>query len=216
MTGMISRTMVCVPGQATKYDQKAHVASPTTIAVFRQAFAGDTDAWTTIYTYYTPLVRRWVGVQHAIDPEEVVQEAWLAFARYAPRQPSLVQDESLGWVLSYLRSCVKTATISLCRRAKRYPVTTALTDADTDMSLTAMDSTVIQRITIQERMQDILTNDDERMIFQLRFIGGMKPRTIAHIYPDRFPDVQTIYNLTSRLVLRLRRDSTLCALRALV
>ena len=213
MTVIFRRTTVRPPAWATDRDRKAEASSLAEIMVFRLAFAGDADAWAILHARYMPLVRCWIGRQRLIDPEEVAQEAWLAFARYAPRQPTLVEGDTPGRVLAYLRICVKTAIISMCRREKRCIVADPLSDHNVLTSVPSIDSSIIQRITIQERIHQILTSDDERLIFELRFVCGMKPQAIINTYPDRFVNVQTVYSLIGTLVRRLRADPLLQSLR---
>ena len=212
MTLMLSPTTMPTRSWLPRSEQTVDTSNQAAVAVFRQAFAGDTEAWATIYTQYTSLVRHWIGVQQVIDPEEVVQEAWMAFAHYAPRHPSLVQDESPRRVLGYLRTCVKTAIVTLCRREKRHAITAYLDDADYVIPAVPMDGVMIQRMAIQERVQQLLTHDDERFIFHLRFVSGMKPQAIAAAYPERFSDVKIIYALIGQLVRRLRADRVLQSL----
>ena len=188
------------------------IRSPQAITLFREAFAGNTDAWATLHTSYTPLVRHWIGRQYLVDPEEIIQESWLAFARYAPCRPSLVEPESLGPVLAYLRTCVKTTLISRCRQEQRRVRTVREENAVTDMPNTTMDSRIVRCIIIQERVDELVHSEDERIIFQLRFVDGMKPQSIVAAHSDRFPDAHIVYTLIRRLVQRLRRDPILCEL----
>ena len=212
MTLMLSPTTMSARSWLPRSEQTVETSNHAAVAVFRQAFAGDTEAWATIYTQYTPLVRHWIGVQQVIDPEEVAQEAWMAFARYAPRHPSLVQEESPRRVLAYLRTCVKTAIVTLCRREKRHAITAYLDDVDSVLPVDSMDSAMVQRMAIQERVQQLLMDDDERFIFHLRFVSGMKPQAIAAAYPERFSDVKIVYVLIGQLVRRLRADHILQSL----
>ncbi|MEM8529537.1 MAG: sigma-70 family RNA polymerase sigma factor [Chloroflexota bacterium] len=213
MTVMFRRTMVCPPHRTMNYEQKTATPALSEIMVFRLAFAGDTDAWAILHTRYISLIRCWIGRQHLVDPEEVAQEAWLAFARYAPRQPSLVEDDSPARVLAYLRTCVKTAIISMCRREQRCVVADPLSDHNVLKQSPRIDNSIVQRITIQERIQQILTSDDERLLFELRFVCGMKPQAISNTYPNQFADVQMVYTLIHAIVRRLRADPILQSLR---
>ena len=213
MTDRMQQTNVISVERETDQHQPMDAHSTDVMNIFRQAFAGNADAWTTLYIHYTPLVRHWIGAQYRIDSEEVVQETWLNFARYAPSRPSLVEGDSPGQVLAYLRTCVKTALISQYRREKWYQMAT-LDDTDPALSLATLDYTMAERLTIWERVMQIVTSDDERMILQLRFVCGMKPKVIAAVYPERFPDVRSVYVLVSRLVKRLREDPILQGLRS--
>ncbi|MEM8534112.1 MAG: sigma-70 family RNA polymerase sigma factor [Chloroflexota bacterium] len=185
------------------------IRSPQAITLFRSAFAGNTDAWAALHTSYTPLMQYWIVRQYLVDPEEIIQEAWLAFARYAPCRPSLVEPESLGPVLAYLRTCVKTTLISRYRQEQRCVMTVREGNIGTEMSSTTMDNSIVRRIILQERVNKLVNSEDERIIFQLRFVDGMKPQSIVAAHPDRFPDARIVYTLVQRLVQRLRRDSIL-------
>ena len=185
----------------------------TEIDIFRRAFAGDMDSWSELQTQYNQLMRHWIGQQRIIDAEEILQEAWLAFARYAPRQPNLVEAESPARVLAYLRTCVKTAIVTLYRREQRHMMMTYLDPSDDVASVANVDHTVVQQLTIHERVQQLLSSDDERLLFHLRFVHGMKPQSIVDTYPERFPEVQQVYTLIAQLVRRLRADRLLQDLR---
>ncbi|MEM8535080.1 MAG: hypothetical protein AAGF95_29860 [Chloroflexota bacterium] len=189
-----------------------HAQHNESIEVFHKAFSGDENAWATIQTHYACLVNYWIGSQQYADTEEVAQEAWIAFYRYAPQRPHLLQSNSTARVLAYLRSCVKTALIAAHRREKRYTMIAQRMQVHLTMPVTHIDHIVIQRMTISERVQQILVSDDERFIFHLRFVCGMKPQEIVTAYPDRFPHIQLIYRLTTQIIRHLREDPFLQAL----
>ena len=188
-----------------------HSQHNESIEVFHKAFSGDENAWATIQTQYTYLVNYWIGSQQYADTEEVAQEAWIAFYRYAPQQPHLLQSNSTARVLAYLRSCVKTALMVAHRREKRYTIVAQLMQAHLDKPVHT-DHIVIQRMTISERVQQILGSDDEQFIFHLRLVCGMKPQEIVATYPNRFPNVQLVYGLIAQIIRHLREDPFLQAL----
>ena len=212
MTVVFSLTSVGSCDTVVEHNTKVNPSVLCEIQIFYQAFAGSTDAWAMIYTRYTPFVRSWIGSQSVIDPEEVAQEAWLAFTCYAPRQPCLLEDGSLARVLGYLRTCVKTAIVRVHRREQWYAGTCPFSDEDTVAQTANIDSILVQRITIQECVNQILTSDDDRLLFELRFVRGMKPQAITNTYTSRFADVRTVYTRISQLVRRLRADPILQSL----
>ncbi|NOK57785.1 MAG: hypothetical protein GFH27_549287n89 [Chloroflexi bacterium AL-W] len=183
--------------------------SPWCVELFRRAFAGDEEAWSGIRMLYEPLMRSWTGVQSVVDAEEVLQEALLSFSRFAPQQPSLLADNNPGRVLAYLRTCVKTAIISLSRREQRQTIAGYLDEINEPAISYNLSDTVQLSIVLNERIEELLTDEEEKLIFYLRFIYGIKPQNILTHYPNRFSDIKYVYTLIQRVVRRLRDDPAL-------
>ncbi|MEM8529866.1 MAG: hypothetical protein AAGF95_03430 [Chloroflexota bacterium] len=183
--------------------------SPWCVELFRLAFAGNDEAWAGIRTLYEPLMRSWIGVQSVVDTEEALQEALLAFSRFAPHQPSLVEDTNPGRVLAYLRTCVKTAIISLNRREQRQAIAGYLDEINEPASAYNVGDNVQLAIVLYERIEALLTDEEEKFVFSLRFIYGMKPQDILAEHPDRFSDIKYVYTIIQRVVRRLRDDTGL-------
>lgn len=182
--------------------------------LFRRAFAGDEEAWTVLQIRYTPLIRHWVGFQQQVEFEDVMQEAWIAFYRYAPLHPSLVCDDTPERVLAYLRTCVKTAVISLNRRERRYAFMQRLECTDAAPLPYDNHTNVLLRIVIGNCVQRCLLTDEERLAFHLRLVCDIKPRDIAAMHPLQFTDVEHVYTVIQRIIRRLRADPTLQSLRS--
>ena len=183
--------------------------SPWCVELFRRAFAGDEEAWSGVRMLYEPLMRSWIGVQSVVDAEEALQEALLAFSRFAPHQPSLVEDNNPGRVLAYLRTCVKTAIISLSRREQRQTIAGYLDEINEPVIPYNIGDNVQLAIVLQERIEALLTDEEEQFVFSLRFIYGMKPQDILVEHPDRFSDIKHVYTIIQRIVRRLRDDTAL-------
>lgn len=183
--------------------------SPWCVELFRRAFANNDEAWSGIRMLYEPLMRSWIGVQSVVDTEEVLQEALLAFSRFAPQQPSLVEDNNPGRVLAYLRTCVKTAIISLNRREQRQAIAGYLDEINEPVTPYNISDNVQLAMVLQERIEALLIDEEEKFVFSLRFIYGMKPQDIINTYSDRFSDIKYVYTIIQRVVRRLRDDTGL-------
>jgi hypothetical protein len=187
--------------------RRADVAtSPWCIELFRRAFARDQDAWAALCTTFEPLVRAWVGKQRLVEPDDVLQETFLAFARYAPNHPDMVAGEELDRVLAFLRSCAKTALLNLLRQQHDEE------DLDQQVVPAPSQGDVEIREAVRERLHVLLETEDERRVFFLRFECGLKPQQIVERYRQQFPDLAALYDLIQRITRRLRKDTTIRAL----
>ncbi len=76
--------------ERSDYRHKRIDESPSCVEVFRRAFAGNQEAWAAVQATFELQVRAWIGGQKVVNPDDAVQEAFLAFFRYAPAHASLV------------------------------------------------------------------------------------------------------------------------------
>jgi hypothetical protein len=175
-------------------------ASPCCMELFRRAFAHDQAAWQAIQTAFDPLVRAWIGAQRQVEPEDVIQETFLAFARYAPNHLDLLAGDEIDRILGFLRRCAKTALLTLLRRTHD--------DADLDsqsLAVPAYDDGAI-RAAVRERLKELLATEEERRVFFLRFECDLKPQQIVAAYSQLFPDAAALYDIIQRITRRLRKD----------
>lgn len=194
--------------ERTRYRQEDVTSSPACVELFRRAFAGDQEAWTAVHTAFAPLVRRWVGVQQQLEPDDVLQEAFIAFARFAPRHPHLVMNDELGRVLAFLRQCTKTALLMILRKLKSGP--DIIGDDVVDQRATPHAIGAVEdRLALYERIRQLLNTDEERLVFTCRFVYGMKPQAILATHREMFADMQHLNTVIQRIVRRLRQDDEL-------
>lgn len=193
--------------ERTAYRQERITTSPACVELFRRAFGDDQEAWAAVHAAFAPLVRAWIGVQHRLEPDEVLQESFLAFARYAPRHPDLVIGNDLSRVLAFFRQCTKTALLMILRKLKTAPDTVAVDAAD---QLTTHGIADLEyRLAMYERVRQLLTTDEERLVFTCRFVYDMKPQDILAAHRETFGDMQQLNTVLQRIVRRLRQDQEL-------
>jgi DNA-directed RNA polymerase specialized sigma24 family protein len=197
------------------YRKSSADESPWCVEVFRRAFARDQDAWEAIQLLVVPLMRAWVGSQQQIEIEDVIQDALSNFAQRAPGIPNLVAGSSLGPVLAYLKRCTITAVLEMARKAQRQAQTVYLYDVPDLQGQGDIAAGADLRLDLLGRIQNLLESDQERLVFQGRFVCHLKPSQILEYYPQAFDDIASIYNVVQRLTRRLSADPEIRELRSL-
>jgi hypothetical protein len=177
-------------------------ASPGCMELFRRAFAHDQAAWQAVRTTFESLMGAWIGVQHLVEYDDVLQEAFAAFARYAPNHPDLLVGDEIDRLLGFLRRCTKTALLRQLRQAR------ADARLDPQIPAPARDESEI-RAAIRDRLASLLETAAERRVFFLRFECDMKPQEIVALHEQEFSDVAVLYDIIQRITRRLRRDTAL-------
>ena len=188
-------------------------SSPACVELFRRAFDGDEEAWSGVYKIFKPLMKGWIGIPNNIDPEDVIQDAFISFSHYAPHNFSLLATESLSPILSYLKRCVQSTLVDILRRSKGQ----SIADLDGLMPDELSDYNIIEQsnsiIAMRERLSELLKDYEERLIFHLRFEYNMPPREIMAQYPGTFENYQEVATIIQRLTRRLRQDPIIRELR---
>jgi|GEM_PF-1466934 len=187
--------------------------SPSCVELFRRAFAADQEAWSAVHNAFESLVKNWVGVQNRVEPEEVVQDTFLQFFRYAPKQPSLVATEQLGSLLAYLKQTAKTALLMALRKAKKREQQVSV-DSVAALFVSSNDNTEMDlRISLGERIDALLEDQKERLVFHARFILNIGPKDIYDQYETHFEDYKEVATIIQRLTRRLRKDPIILELK---
>ena len=200
----IERVATRCQQERTAYRQRGDAASPACVELLRAAFAGDQAAWGVVFRTFEPLVRSWIGVQQEIEPDDVVQEALLAFARWAPNHPSLILGDNLGPSLAFLRQCTKTALLMQVRRARR--------PAHLDMDLVALAAPtnvaddVERRVVLFGQVRQVLTAPEEWLVFEELFVYDLRPQEVLLRHADKFASIGALRTVIQRVVRRLRND----------
>lgn len=189
-----------------RYQQHGQTHSPILLALFKQAFRRDPLAATAICEIFTPLVKRWVSAFCQLDHDDVAQQAWLQFWRYAPHLANLRNAAELGPILLYLRQCAKTAGLMALRQQKQTVTLEAVAELP---DATSIEQRIITRLTLRDCLQRLLRTEDEQLIFRWRFEWGATPQEIVAQQRERFPSLDQVYQIIQRLTRRLRRDETL-------
>lgn len=184
--------------------------------LFRRAFVERNEgAWEKLYRQYTSLIVSWIREhpQAAAADEEVdyfvngvLTSMWRSctpdrFARFG----------DLPAVLAYLKSCVHTTIYNHLR--KRRPAAAELSEELIGASATVAPASAvldqIARTELWQLLDSLLQNEKERMVTDLYFIQGLKPRTIYDLHRDRFATVQEVYRVKQNLMERLSRNADL-------
>jgi DNA-directed RNA polymerase specialized sigma24 family protein len=186
------------------YHQTGSPGSPACVELFRRAFAGDQDAWTAVQGVFEPLMRAWIGTQQHVDPDDVLQEALIAFARWAPQHPELVTGDEVSRPLAFLRQCTKTALLMQLRGARRR-AHLSLDGLNHPLPHDAADA-VETRLVLHDRTRQLLVTPQERLVFDELLVYGLKPQDIFRRHPDQFPDLETLRTVIQRVLRRLRKD----------
>ncbi|MCB0129165.1 MAG: hypothetical protein KDE58_43160, partial [Caldilineaceae bacterium] len=185
--------------------------SPACAELFRRAFQQDEEAWFVIRALFMPLLMSWASVQSTLDQEDIIQDALTEFFRFAPNSSTLAADDRIGPVLTYLRSCVKS---SLSKRYRKQRILEHSLD-DPNIFLPDADDQVSGlelRQILQDRLDKLLYDETERLVFQLRLVEGIAPRKIFEQYRELFSNIEELRQIIQRIVRRLRADETLKSL----
>jgi len=188
------------------FREKGIQASPACVELFRRAFNSDQSAWEGINENFAPLIRNWIGVQNLVEPEDVIQDAFLQFFRYAPEKSSLVATDQLGPLLAYLRQTTKKSLLMAMRKEKKRKQQVSV-DSVASIFASSKDNTETDlRISLGERIDSLLEDDKERLVFHSRFILNIGPKDIYSDHSDQFTDYNEVATIIQRLTRRLRKD----------
>jgi DNA-directed RNA polymerase specialized sigma24 family protein len=180
--------------------------------LFRRALVDRLDeAWALLYTQYAPQITRWVerhpgfatsGEEAALFVNQALQKLWMALtpAKFA-------NFPSLSALLSYLQLCVHSAVTDHLRAREQ----AAQLDPDAEQGPDPQDEVLSAeaRSAFWQRIQERLKSEQEVHLLYYRFVLDLKPRQICERFPDEFPDVDVVYDLTQNILARLRRDPEL-------
>jgi DNA-directed RNA polymerase specialized sigma24 family protein len=153
--------------ERAKFQQDGVSTSSACLEIFRRAFTNaedQQDAWAAIYALFERMMRKWASVQSQVDPEDVMQEAFLAFTRAAPKKLDLLNHQSLGPLVQYMKLCIKSA--SLQRMRKREVLTPpASLEAYFD-SLESSDeiAQATLRLDFEKRLDELLESAEDRLV----------------------------------------------------
>ena len=217
-------------------------ASPACVELVRRAFAGDQAAWTALFSdvflhdlhrLITAAARRYQEqTGRAFGTEELadaLQETQLAFWRYAPQAPTLLQSGDLDPIIAYLKKCVMSAVSTVARKLpplgevglSEMAGSEDEPNSAVDESLGRKWETPLQRNfaeewvnvhEIVETLTKLLQTDLERRIADECFLNGMAPREFLADYADLLPgetEPKKLANLNQALKrIRLRAEKS--------
>jgi hypothetical protein len=179
--------------------------------LFRRAFAGYQDAWIHITEIFQPLIRQWIqrvcirfpDLIDENDKTEVADDAWLKLKKGVARQVHLLQGDDLGKPLAYLKKCAERSILSLRRRKRKEREQPADNTQYPDRSNELSDPET--RIALAQRLEKVLS-EDELIVIEYIYLKGYPPQEILNLFPERFPNVDRIYQIRQNAIRRLRND----------
>lgn len=193
--------------ERSTYRTAGITVSPACVELIRRAFAGDQAAWALVQHLFVPLMRAWIGVQQHVEPDDVLQDALFAFARWAPANAELATGADLGRALAFLRQCTKTALLTQLRKQKQ-PAYCSL-DAVPIANPTDAVAAAERRLIIRERIAHLLTTTEEQIVFQELLVDGRKPHELFARHTDLFGSIASLRVTIQRVLRRLRKDADL-------
>lgn len=184
--------------------------SPACLELFRRAFAQDQEAWEKIIDGFKPQLTRWVKswfqLFTLVEPDDLVQDAFLSFYRYAPQKPQLLNTSSLGPVIKYLYLCTKSAALQLKRKHEGL---TAFVDLEEHAEISDPGDLIEQtmvRTVLQPFVERWVGTPEEQIIFSLYFEYNYKPQEIFAAHHQVFQNYNEVAKILQRLIRRMRKD----------
>jgi DNA-directed RNA polymerase specialized sigma24 family protein len=185
--------------------------------LFRRAVAlRDEAAWACLYEQYADMVRHWLGARHDAALDAMVSVVFTRFWK-AVDAAKFLHFASLASVLQYLKMCARATLLDEARRASVAAVEQSLDDIPWDLATPAVVETDVAEhldsAAFWTQIQGILTDERERLVIQLTFVFGLRPREICRLYASVFPEIDEVYRLKRSALDRLRRELRLYARR---
>ena len=201
----------CCQRERDSFSKSGERSSPCCMNLLRRAFADDQDAWYHVIEIFQPLIRQWIqrvcvkfpDLIDEHDRTEAADDAWLKLKKGVDRQSHLLQGDDLGTPLAYLKKCAERAMLSLLRRKHKGREQSADNTQYPDRSNELSDPET--RIALSQRLEKV-PSEDELIVIEYIFLKGYKPQELLELFPERFPDVNRIYQIRQNVIRRLRND----------
>ncbi|MGQ9626949.1 MAG: RNA polymerase sigma factor [Anaerolineae bacterium] len=187
--------------------------------LFRRAlFERDQVAWEEIYRRCEPMVEKWVQA-HRCFPDTGEESAVLvngAFSRFWQAISRCGKFQSLSQMLKYLKMCVHSEITDILRR-KAAPSMISLNDlpelegGEPSPAQKAMGRIVAEKL--EKLVLAQAKTEKERLIVDLVFFRGLKPRQIYSRYDNSFESVEEVYKIKRKVLGRLLRNREIRRLR---
>jgi DNA-directed RNA polymerase specialized sigma24 family protein len=186
--------------------------------LFRRAIVErDSEAWSTIYTRYRPLLVAWVcrcdSFAHSNEPADDIADQAFARAWAALTPERFAEFPSLARLLGYLRACVTTTVIDDVRAQATRGRVARLLYASTVATPEQIILANLDRDTLWNMVMSLAATRAERVTLVESFEYGLPPRTIHERHPQLFPNVTDVYAVKRNLFARLQRNRELLRLR---
>jgi hypothetical protein len=181
--------------------------------LFRRAVDDNDDpAWHVVYNKYRLWIISWGHDSH-VEKEVLVNDVFMRFVTWTDKK-SLAQDfPTIEQVMGGLRRCTRTYIIDEGRAYTRKQMRDEpLLPNTKTTTIREMEDSVFDGITASERQTyflNRLNDDDEKLIFDLSYKLGLKPKEIFARHPNRFENVKAIHRIKERIVRRFANDPIL-------
>ena len=174
------------------------------LALLRRGIAGDQDAWRLFQEHFAGSVLVWLR-QHpstnrvssgAEEDQELVNDTFSKF--WQAVAPSRAEFSSLAKALAFLKRCLNSVVIDRWRGHK--PIVEIPPDHPTpehDPEKRPAEEELWNLI------RRILPDRREQKLVRLLWVEDYKPGEVARLFPQDFPDVQAVYQLSRSLRDRL-------------
>jgi hypothetical protein len=234
MSEHLTETIRCCEQEREAFRRVALPKSPCCVDLFRRAIAGEQDAWAALWQIFAPQMRARLPVQPLVEPEEVVHDAMMKFARAVPEHPYLFASTELGPIIAFLNRAVKWAFLEHYRTAQKKKLDISFRDVRGSLSSDESDdmagednfaapgaahSSVADDVEaklllegIIQRGQDLFVSDEEQTVFQQFIVCQRKPQHILVDYPNLFATIHQVNNAIKRVRRRLINDEATCTL----
>ena len=187
------------------------------LELFRRALdEQDEAAWHFVQTQYRQLLISWFSqfAGRPLGPDELddlVQNTFIRLWRTLTRDPNTIRRQfaHIGAVLHYLRRCAASIHLEQQRQLERQRRLTAALAAeellDQAVDLSAKQLANARLAQIRAFITASLTDEVERLVYQLSFSENLKPAEIAARHPEHFATAADVYRLKTRILKRARR-----------
>lgn len=178
--------------------------------LFRLAFAKkDDEAFTEVYRIYLPLVYHWVRRHPSFQVTDDLAEDFASDAMqqfyFAMCNSGFDRFENLPSVLQYLKRCVHTAI--MCNQRKR--LATISLEVVPNLSAGHNVEHYFEAAEIWEIIEELLPDENDRLLARLVYIQGLKPSEIVEMHPDVWETAENIRVCRFRIGRRLQRNPKL-------
>jgi len=190
--------------------------------MFRRAIVQRlSQAWSLVYTQYTPLVSGWVEghANFAASGEDASYFVNRAFEKMwsALNAEKFANFADLKSLLRYLKLCTHSVIIDHARTLEQtHFVALPAFDQqghelpdDDDAGLEGALFAELERQQFWKIVQQRLKGEEELHVLYYRFVLDLMPREICTRFPQEFPDVKEVYKMLQKILDRLGRDPEL-------
>lgn len=187
--------------------------------LFRRALEEiDHEAFTRIVQTYKSQCARWVRGVHGFEatgeltPDPFVSQAFANLHKDL-RGEKFKRFTSLEAVLKYLRKCAVTAVLQHLRKAAvEWTVDVA---EELNLDIAEELKTEVEYKELWERIHQLLPDETDRLLADLRLRQSFMPAEIARMHPEHWTDSRAVSVALQRILRTLRRDRELRAMAGL-